>query len=92
MSASQGLPRGRYIGPVWIGIHGGAPHEREHRIIIDVNGVLQHLTADQARRLGEEALALADELQARFAPASEVTSTIVIDLPGDADPDGSDLE
>jgi hypothetical protein len=68
MTAFQGLPRGRYIGPVWIGIH-GVPREREHRIIIDVNGV-QHLTVDQARRLGEEALALADELQARLAPVS----------------------
>ena len=63
MTAFQGSQRGRYIGPVWIGIH-GVPREREHRIIIDVNGV-QHLTIDQARRLGETALALADELQAR---------------------------
>jgi hypothetical protein len=63
MTASQALPRGRYIGPVWIGIQ-GVPREREHRIIIDVNGA-QHLTVDQARRLGEAALALADELQAR---------------------------
>ena len=63
MTASQRLPRGRYIGPVWIGIQ-GVPREREHRISIDVNGV-QHLTIDQARRLGETALALADELQAR---------------------------
>jgi hypothetical protein len=54
---------GRYIGPVWIGIH-GVPREREYRIFIDANGV-QYLTVDQARRLGEEALALADELQAR---------------------------
>ena len=63
MTASQRLPRGRYIGPVWIGIQ-GVPREREHRISIDVNGV-QHLTVDQARKLGETALALADELQAR---------------------------
>jgi hypothetical protein len=70
MTAFQGLQQGRFIGPVWIGIccaaswHRGVLCEREHRIIIDVNGV-QHLTVDQARRLGEEALALADELQAR---------------------------
>ncbi|HUE31617.1 MAG TPA: hypothetical protein VMQ38_01595 [Mycobacterium sp.] len=63
MTASQPLSRGRYIGPVWIGIQ-GVPREREHRIAIDVNGV-QHLTVDQAQRLGEAALALADELQAR---------------------------
>jgi len=63
MTASQTLSPGRYIGPVWIGIQ-GVPREHEHRIIIDVNGV-QHLTVDQARRLGEAALALADELQAR---------------------------
>jgi hypothetical protein len=63
MTALQRLQRGRYIGPVWIGIH-GVPREHEHRIIIGVNGV-QHLTADQARRLGEEVLALADQLQAR---------------------------
>jgi hypothetical protein len=63
MTASQTSPRGRYIGPVWIGIQ-GVPREREHRIIIDANGV-QQLTVDQARRLGEAALALADELQAR---------------------------
>jgi hypothetical protein len=63
MTAFQRLRRGRYIGPVWIGIS-GVPREREHRIIIDVNGV-QHLTVDQARKLGDEALALADELQAR---------------------------
>jgi hypothetical protein len=68
MTAFQGLQRGRYIGPVWIGIH-GVPREHEHRIIIGVNGV-QHLTADQARRLGEEVLALADQLQARSGPAS----------------------
>jgi hypothetical protein len=37
MTASQALPRGRYIGPVWIGIQ-GVPRERERRIIIDVNG------------------------------------------------------
>jgi hypothetical protein len=64
MPAFQRLRRGRYIGPVWIGIH-GVPREREHRIFIDANGV-QHLTVDQARRLGEEALALADELQAQL--------------------------
>ena len=68
MTAFQGLQRGRYIGPVWIGIH-GAPHEREYRIFIDANGV-QQLTVDQARRLGEEALALAHELQTRLGPAS----------------------
>ena len=68
MTAFQQLQRGRYIGPVWIGIQ-GVPREREHRISIDVNGV-QHLTIDQARRLGETALALADELQARLSPAS----------------------
>ena len=68
MTASQGLQRGRYIGPVWIGIH-GVPREREHRVIIGVNGV-QHLTADQARSLGEEVLALADQLQARSGSAS----------------------
>jgi hypothetical protein len=68
MTAFQGSPRGRYIGPVWIGIH-GVPRLREHRIIIDANGA-QQLTADQARRLGEEALALADELQTRSGPAS----------------------
>jgi len=68
MTAFQQLQRGRYIGPVWIGIH-GFPREREHRIFIDTTGV-QHLTVDQARRLGEEALALADELQARLGPAS----------------------
>ena len=66
MTAFQGLQRGRYIGPVWIG---GVPREREHRIIISVDGV-QHLTVDQARKLGEEALALADQLQARLGPAS----------------------
>jgi hypothetical protein len=75
MTAFQGLQQGRYIGPVWIGIccdaswRHGALFEREHRIIIDLNGV-QHLTVDQARRLGEEALALADQLQARLGPAS----------------------
>ena len=68
MTAFQGLQRGRYIGPVWIGIH-SAPREREYRIFIDANGV-QQLTVDQARRLGEEALALADELQTRLGPAS----------------------
>ena len=68
MTAFQGSPWGRYIGPVWIGIH-GVPREREHRIIIDANGI-QHLTVDQARRLGETALALADELQALSVPAS----------------------
>ena len=62
------LQRGRYIGPVWIGIH-GVPREREHRIFIDTTGV-QHLTVDQARRLGEEALALAHELQTRSGPVS----------------------
>ena len=67
MTASQGLQRGRYIGPVWIGIN-GVPPEREYRIVIDANGV-QQLTVDQARRLGEEALALADELQAQLGPA-----------------------
>jgi hypothetical protein len=70
MTTFQRLQRGRYIGPVWIGIH-GVPREREHRIIIDANGV-QHLTVDQARRLGEAALALADELQALSDPASRV--------------------
>ena len=68
MPAFQRLRRGRYIGPVWIGIH-GVPREREYRIFIDTSGV-QHLTVDQARRLGEEALALADELQAQLGPAS----------------------
>jgi len=68
MTACQGLRRGRYIGPVWIGIH-GVPREHEHRIIIGVNGV-RHLTVDQARRLSEEVLALADQLQARSGPAS----------------------
>ena len=68
MTASQGLQRGRYIGPVWLGIH-GVPREREHRIFIDVNGV-HYLTVDQARILGEEVLALADQLQARSGPAS----------------------
>ena len=68
MTAFQGLQRGRYIGPVWIGIN-GVPREREYRIVIDANGV-QQLTVDQARRLGEEALALADELQTRSGPAS----------------------
>jgi hypothetical protein len=63
MTAFQGLRRGGYIGPVWIGIH-GVPRVREQRIIISVNGV-QHLTVDQARKLGEEVLALADQLQAR---------------------------
>jgi hypothetical protein len=67
MTAFERLQRGRYIGPVWIGIQ-GVPREREHRIFIDANGV-QHLTADQARRLGEEALALADELQALLGTA-----------------------
>jgi hypothetical protein len=62
MTAFKGLQRGRYIGPFWIGIH-GVPREREHRIIIDVNGV-QNPTVDQARKLGEEALALADQLEA----------------------------
>ena len=68
MTAIQGSQRGRHIGPVWIGIH-GVPREREHRIIIDANGA-QQLTVDQARRLGEEALALANELQTRLGPAS----------------------
>ena len=49
MTAFQGLQRGRYIGPVWIGIH-GVPREREHRIIIGVGGA-RDLTVDQARRL-----------------------------------------
>ncbi len=75
MTAFQGLQRGHYIGPVWIGICCDASWrhsvslEREHRIIIDVNGA-QDLTVDQARKLGEEALALADQLQARLGPAS----------------------
>jgi hypothetical protein len=75
MTTIKGLQRGRCIGPVWIGIccdarwRRGVSLEREHRIIIDVNGI-QHLTVDQARRLGEEALALADQLQARLGPAS----------------------
>ena len=69
MTAFQRSERGRYIGPVWIGIH-GAPREREYRIFIDANGV-QHLTVDQARRLGEEALALADELQGRLGRDGE---------------------
>ncbi|HUH68521.1 MAG TPA: hypothetical protein VLZ05_06335 [Mycobacterium sp.] len=60
MTAFQGLQQGRYIGPVWIGIHDALG---EQRIIIDINGV-RELTVDQARRLGEAALALADELQA----------------------------
>jgi hypothetical protein len=64
MTAFQGLQRGRYIGPVWIGTHA-------QRIIIDANG-FQDLTVDQARRLGEAALALADELQALSDPASPV--------------------
>ena len=64
MTASQALPRGRYIGPVWIGIHG-------QRLIIDPNG-LQDLTVDQARRLGEAMLAFADELQALSDLASSV--------------------
>lgn len=68
MTAFQELRRGRYIGPVWIGIH-GLPREREQRIFIDTTGV-QHLTVDQARRLGEEALAMANELQALLGPAS----------------------
>ena len=63
MTALQRLQQGRYIGPVWIGIH-GVPREREHRIIISVDGV-RHLTVDQARRLGEEVLGLADQLQGR---------------------------
>jgi hypothetical protein len=67
MTTFQRSQQGRYIGPVWIGIH-GVPREREYRIFIDANGV-QHLTVDQARRLGEEALALADELQALLGPA-----------------------
>jgi hypothetical protein len=67
MTTFQLSQQGRYIGPVWIGIH-GVPREREYRIFIDANGV-QHLTVDQARRLGEEALALADELQALLGPA-----------------------
>ena len=41
MTALQRLQQGRYIGPVWIGIH-GVPREREHRIIISVDGV-RHL-------------------------------------------------
>jgi hypothetical protein len=73
MTAFQRLRRGRYIGPVWIGIH-GVPREREQRIIIDVNGV-QHLTADQARRLGEEALALADQLQTQLGPREPLLRT-----------------
>ena len=68
MTTFQRSQQGRYIGPVWIGIH-GVPREREYRIFIDANGV-QHLTVDQARRLGEEVLALADQLQARSGPAS----------------------
>jgi hypothetical protein len=68
MTAFQGLQRGRYIGPVWIGIH-SVPREREDRIIIDANGA-QYLTVDQAHRLGEEVLALPDQLQARSGPAS----------------------
>jgi hypothetical protein len=67
MTTFERLQRGRYIGPVWIGIQ-GVPREREHRIVIDANGA-QHLTVDQARRLGEEAIALADELQALLGPA-----------------------
>jgi hypothetical protein len=65
------LQRGRYIGPVWIGIQ-RVP--REHRIIIDTTCV-QYLTADQARKLGEQALALADELQARLGPARPLLRT-----------------
>jgi hypothetical protein len=58
MTAFQGLQRGRYIGPVWIGTH-----EQRMRIMIDANGV-QDLTVDQGRRLAEAVLALADDLQA----------------------------
>jgi hypothetical protein len=65
MTAFQGLRQGRYIG---------VPREREQRIIIDVNGV-QHLTADQARRLGEEALALADQLPTLLGPREPLLST-----------------
>ena len=79
MTAFQRPQWGRYIGPVWIGIH-GIPSLREHRIIIEANGALQ-LTADQARRLGEEALALADELQTRSGPASPFREPMTITAP-----------
>ena len=79
MTAFQRPQRGRYIGPVWIGIS-GIPSLREHRIIIEANGALQ-LTADQARRLGEEALALADELQTRSGPASPFREPMTITAP-----------
>jgi len=55
------------IGPVWIGITGTQDYSGKvtsQTIVIDVPGGIADLEVDRARKLGEAALALADELQA----------------------------
>ena len=55
------------IGPVWIGITGTQDYSGEvtsETIVIDVPRVIADLDVDRARKLGNAALALADELQA----------------------------
>ena len=58
------------IGPVWIGITGTQDYSGKvtsETIVIDVPGGIADLDVDQARKLSNVALALADELQALWA-------------------------
>jgi hypothetical protein len=55
------------IGPVWIGITGTKDYSGEvtrQRIVIDLPRGITDLDVDRARKLGNAALALADELEA----------------------------
>jgi len=55
------------IGPIWIGITGTQEYSGEvtgQTIVIDLPLGIGDLDVDRARKLGEAALALADELQA----------------------------
>jgi len=55
------------IGPIWIGITRTQDNSGEvtcPTIVIDLPGGIADLDVDRARKLGEAALALADELQA----------------------------
>jgi hypothetical protein len=55
------------IGPVWIGITGTQDYRGEvtrQTIVIDLPRGIADLDVDRARKLGEAALALADELEA----------------------------
>jgi hypothetical protein len=55
------------IGPIWIGITGAQDYNGEatdRTIVIDLSLGIAELDVDRARKLGEAALALADELQA----------------------------